>query len=178
MKLILIRHGKTYGNTLKRYIGTTDEPLLEDIAIDKKYPNADMIVSSPLKRCIMTAELIYPGEKISICSDLRETDFGDFENRSYEELKSDHHYRRWIASGGEAAPPNGEGRPEFAARCINAYERIIENSKAECIAFVIHGGTIMTIMQHIFGGDFYDYMVPNLGGYIVDTDTNKYMEIV
>ena len=178
MKLILIRHGKTYGNTLKRYIGTTDEPLLEDITIDKKYPNADMIISSPLRRCIMTAELIYPGEKISICSDLRETDFGDFENKSYEELKSDPHYRRWIASGGETAPPNGEGHHEFAARCINAYKRIIENSKAECIAFIIHGGTIMTIMQHTFGGDFYDYMVPNLGGYVVDTDKNKYMEIV
>lgn len=178
MKLILIRHGKTRGNALKKYIGTTDEPLIEGTAADKKYPNADMIVSSPLKRCIMTAELIYPGEKISICSDLRETDFGDFENKSYDELKDNPHYRRWIDSGGEYAPPNGEGRHEFVTRCIKAYKQIIEGGEAECIAFVAHGGTIMAIMQHIFGGGFYDYMVPNLGGYIVDTDKNKYMEIV
>ena len=29
-ELYLIRHGKTYGNTLGRYIGTTDEPLCEE----------------------------------------------------------------------------------------------------------------------------------------------------
>lgn len=178
MKLILIRHGKTYGNMQKRYIGTTDEPLLDNITIDKEYPKADIIISSPLKRCIMTAELIYPEKKISICSDLRETDFGDFENKSYEELQENPHYRRWIDSGGEAAPPNGESRAEFARRCIRAYERIIANSKAERAALIVHGGTIMAIMQHIFGGGFYDYMVSNLGGYIVDTDKNKYMEIV
>ena len=178
MKLILIRHGKTYGNTLKRYIGTTDEPLLENITIDKEYPKADKIISSPLKRCIMTAELIYPGKEISICSDLRETDFGDFENKSYEELKNEPHYQRWIDSGGVIAFPNGESRAEFTKRCIKAYERIANDSSAERIALVVHGGTVMAIMQHIFGGDFYDYMIPNLGGYIVDTDKNKYMEFV
>ncbi len=26
----MIRHGKTYGNTLGRYIGVTDEPLCEE----------------------------------------------------------------------------------------------------------------------------------------------------
>ena len=178
MKLILIRHGKTHGNMLKRYIGTTDEPLLADITIDKEYPKADMIISSPLKRCIMTAELIYPGEEISICSDLRETDFGDFENKSYEELKYDPNYQYWINSGGKCAFPNGESRAEFTERCVNAYERILADSKTECAALIVHGGTIMAIMQHVFGGDFYDYMIPNLGGYVIDTDKNKYMEIV
>ena len=28
LKLYMIRHGMTYGNTQGRYIGTTDEPLL------------------------------------------------------------------------------------------------------------------------------------------------------
>ena len=27
IKIAMIRHGKTYGNTLGRYIGVTDEPL-------------------------------------------------------------------------------------------------------------------------------------------------------
>ena len=30
IKIAMIRHGKTYGNTLGRYIGVTDEPLCED----------------------------------------------------------------------------------------------------------------------------------------------------
>lgn len=178
LKLILIRHGKTRGNVLGRYIGATDEPLLEGIAADKKYPRGDVIISSPMKRCVMTAEMIYPGEKISICGDLREMDFGDFENKSYAELKDDERYRRCIDSGGETAFPNGESRSVFADRCVKAYKRIVKSSNVGSVALIVHGGTIMAIMQHIFGGGFYDYMVPNLGGYIVDTDENKYVEIV
>lgn len=30
IKIAMIRHGKTYGNTLGRYIGVTDEPLCEE----------------------------------------------------------------------------------------------------------------------------------------------------
>ena len=30
IKIAMIRHGKTYGNTLGRYIGVTDEPLSEE----------------------------------------------------------------------------------------------------------------------------------------------------
>ena len=60
MKLILIRHGKTKGNREKRYIGKTDEPLEKNTVIVKKYPKTDIVISSPMKRCIMTANLIYP----------------------------------------------------------------------------------------------------------------------
>ena len=56
-ELYLIRHGKTYGNTLGRYIGTTDEPLCaegrEELeAIPKGcYPQPDILFASPLRRC-------------------------------------------------------------------------------------------------------------------------------
>ena len=47
----LIRHGITKGNLEGRYIGTTDEPLYDN-KIQKAYPDADLVVSSPLKRCV------------------------------------------------------------------------------------------------------------------------------
>ena len=44
MKIYLIRHGKTPGNQLQRYIGITDEPVLEEDQERLKtqnYPNAE-----------------------------------------------------------------------------------------------------------------------------------------
>ena len=55
MEAILIRHGITNGNIEKRYIGTTDEPLIdsEKERLRKNiYPDADIIIISPMKRCI------------------------------------------------------------------------------------------------------------------------------
>ena len=62
MEIILIRHGKTKGNLEKRYIGITDEPLTDEGAHELrqiKYPDADIIISSPMLRCVQTAEIIY-----------------------------------------------------------------------------------------------------------------------
>lgn len=175
MELILIRHGKTKGNKERRYIGRTDEPLDENIKINKLYPQAEKIISSPMKRCIMTAELIYPGRKIIECKKLIETDFGEFENKTYEELKNDKRYIEWIDSRGKKACPGGESRAEFSKRCIEAYKEIIEMD-SKSIAVIAHGGTIMAIMEHIFGGDFYDYHVDNLEGYILK-DCTGYVRI-
>ncbi len=63
MRMYLIRHSITYGNTLGRYIGTTDEPLCQEgveLLQKKIYPGVDAVYASPLKRCTETAEIIYP----------------------------------------------------------------------------------------------------------------------
>ena len=54
LKLYMIRHGKTYGNTQGRYIGTTDEPLLPEEAADlNKYELGSVarVYSNPRKSC-------------------------------------------------------------------------------------------------------------------------------
>ena len=64
MKIYLIRHGMTAGNREKRYVGChTDEDLCEEGIAQiqsNEYPRVDRLYVSPLKRCITTAELIYP----------------------------------------------------------------------------------------------------------------------
>ena len=103
MKLIFIRHGKTAGNLERRYIGRTNEPLCDEgIAeiLGKEYPDADIVVASPMKRCVQTAELIYPHKEIKLMPSLRETDFGDFEGLNYEQLCNVISYRSWIEGGG------------------------------------------------------------------------------
>ena len=70
MKIYLIRHGKTKGNLEERYIGRTDEPLCEAGRENLKkyqYPQVEsMGLTSPMKRCMQTAETIYPGAAVSM----------------------------------------------------------------------------------------------------------------
>ena len=103
MKVYLIRHGATPGNLEKRYVGTTDEPLTKDAvtALKKlrvRYPIPVQVVTSPLKRCMQTASLLFPGIPSECCDGLKECDFGRFEYHNYMELSRDAEYQRWIDS--------------------------------------------------------------------------------
>ncbi|MCD7730883.1 MAG: histidine phosphatase family protein [Oscillospiraceae bacterium] len=173
MKIIFIRHGKTQGNLRGAYIGRTDEELcLEGIAEikSKKYPLADVVIASPMKRCLQTADIIYPDAKKIICNDLRECDFGDFEGKSYSELNGDDYYQKWIDSFGSLPFPNGEPHENFTERCCGAFERLADEYFGSDIAFVVHGGTIMAVLEgfSVEGGGFYDFGVKNGCGYIAE----------
>ena len=85
MELILIRHLKTPGNEKRQYIGSTDEDLSEQEVLNFKkkckqasYPQVQQVIVSPMKRCIQTAELIYPKNQITQEVLLKECDFGIF----------------------------------------------------------------------------------------------------
>ena len=176
MKITLIRHGMTSGNLEKRYIGRTDEALCPEgrTKLEKmKVPESEILVVSPMKRCIQTAEILFPGQSPEICEEMRECDFGDFENRTSEELSSDRRYQNWIDSNGEMQFPNGELPEDFRNRCCKAFERITkQNSNAKSIAFVVHGGTIMAIMSRFSEPhkDYYNWMTGNASGWICEFD--------
>jgi len=100
-----IRHGKTALNEKRCYVGVTDESLsengrsdIENKAISKIYPEADIVFVSPLKRALETAEIIYTDREFFPVEGFREMDFGSFEGKNYEELKDNVYYRRWIDS--------------------------------------------------------------------------------
>lgn len=116
-----------------------------------------------MKRCLQTAEYLYPKNPVIVCQKLRECDFGEFENKSYEDLKDDVRYKEWLESGGKTPFPGGEERGDFTARSIEGFFETLPESGT--VAYVIHGGSIMAIMQSLFGGDFYDYQVKNGCGY-------------
>lgn len=176
MRIIFIRHGKTKGNLEKRYIGRTDEPLcaegIEELR-RRRYPDCSLVIASPMKRCVESAKLIYPNKELILCDDLRECDFGDFEGRNYLELSNNPDYQKWIDSGGAMPFPNGEDHEEFKTRCVRGFLTAIENCPENgTIAFVIHGGAIMAILERfaIPPRGFYDYQVSNGGGYITEFD--------
>ena len=186
-ELILIRHGKTAGNLLGRYIGSrTDEPLCDEGReglAGKQLPEVERLYVSPMKRCVETAEILWPGfdrKKMQKVMDLRECDFGDFENKNYKELSGNGDYQAWIDSNGTLPFPNGESMDAFKSRCLEAFARIVEEvsgAEQEWIAsgkteifragIVVHGGTIMAILEQ-YGypkAAYFGYQVKNGCGY-------------
>lgn len=182
MEFVLIRHGRTRGNLEGRYIGCrTDEPLLPEERArmgNTEYPAVDAVFASPMRRCMETAALIYPDHVVRCVSDLRECNFGAFENRNYEELKDEPAYQAWLNSGGEAPFPGGECRSAFSARCVRAFEETVRNLPQGRYAFVVHGGTIMAIMERFAlpRRDYYDFQLKNGEGYILD-GSGKYQKL-
>lgn len=178
MQVILIRHGKTKANEERRYVGKTDLPLsplgIAEIK-ENTYPAAQMVFASPRLRCQETARLIYPDQEIITVEGLREMDFGDFENKNHEELKNDPEYRRWVESNGTIPCPNGDSRDAFARRCVDAFHQLMQTIDPETIqtiALVVHGGTIMALMDllTVHNGQYYDFMVNNGKGYLCQFD--------
>lgn len=191
MRVLLIRHLPTPGNEKRQYIGRTDEAL-SLAAVEKfqrqhgaggkgtAYPPVDWIIASPLKRCVQTAKLIWPGQEIRTEPMLRECDFGQYERKTYEELKNEPEYIEWMESGGMTAFPGGEEQTEFRARCAAGAEKWIGQlleKRADSVAFVIHGGTIMAVLEQLAEGprEFYRWQAENGGGYIAEADRGDWM---
>lgn len=181
IKVTLIRHGKTEGNLKRQYIGVTDQPLCS-IGIDEIarltsqgiYPQAELLFSSPLKRCIETAAIIYKDTSPLICNELSECDFGEFECKSYEDLKDNQNYIAWLDSNATIPFPSGESSAEFISRCQNGFDKAIEQAKdISTLSIICHGGTIMSIL-HGFSypnQSFYFWQAENGNGYTFDYDT-------
>lgn len=178
MIINFIRHGKTVGNLEKRYIGRTDELLCtegtEEIK-NNKYPSCDIVISSPMKRCIQTADIIYPDKDFIICDDLRECDFGDFEGKNYIELSENPDYQKWIDSNGTDTFPNGENPYDFRKRCTEIFLKAVRRYSNKNLTFVVHGGTIMSVMEKFAlpKRDYYGWQVKNGHGFVTEYSDGK-----
>ena len=154
--LYLIRHGITQGNLDGKYIGQTDLSLcpegkkrIEELVAEDIYPEVGKVYSSPLMRCLETAEIIYPEQKLMIIDELSEMNFGDFENKTQQQLRDLREYSEWLKGGAEAAPPNGEKYGDFMLRCIEGLDAIFSDmmrhdiTRAACIT---HAGVITDLL--------------------------------
>lgn len=185
LKILLIRHSMTAGNKLGRYIGSrTDEPLSRDgICLLEKffYPPVKRVFVSPMLRCTQTAEILFPGIEKETEERLKECDFGIFENKNYKELSGEPRYQAWIDSNGTLPFPEGESREEFRRRCVWGFVRCLEQCLEDgtsTAAFVVHGGTIMSILSILADSDrsYFDWQVKNAQGYEILVDEEKWKE--
>ncbi len=154
MKLTLIRHGRTEANRLGLYYGRADIPLLPESfeylrSRSALYPRAERYFTSGMKRAEQSFRAIYGDIPHGILPGMREIDFGDFEMKSYEELKDTEAFQAWIDGDNEAnICPGGESGDQVTARALHALEPII--ARGEDTVIVTHGGVIGGLMQNWF----------------------------
>ena len=145
------------------------------------YPGPDAVYVSPLKRCVQTAAILFPEEPVQIIEELSECDFGEFENKNYKELDGNADYQAWVDSNGMLPFPGGESREEAKRRNLTGFDKAVTRCIRRGIsqaALVIHGGTIMNIMEEYaqIPRSFYEWHVKNGGGYEVELDENLWQK--
>ena len=154
--LYLIRHGITEGNLDGKYIGQTDlalcpqgEKQIQQLVKAGVYPCVEKVYTSPLKRCVETAQIIYPDIQLSKVDEIAEMDFGQFEGKTQKELENLQEYTAWLKGGPEACPPDGEKFGDFSLRCISGLDIIFRDMMKKEItraAMVTHGGVITNLL--------------------------------
>ena len=70
----------------------------------------------------------------------------------------------------ERENPGEEIFPEFTARCLRAFEELRERKMTGDCALIVHGGTVMAIMEAYAQphAGYYDFQVKNGQGYILE----------
>lgn len=179
-QLLVFRHGATRANLERRYAGCmTDDELCaqgreqvlrgrerlaafaRDVAraVREQVRSPRVVYVSPLRRAVQTAELLFPQAELRVVADLREMDFGLFENRTADELCADPAtgaaYRAFVDGGGSCPPSAvspGECVADFRARQAAAFAHIVRDQAAagdgtNVVTVVAHGGTQMALFS-------------------------------
>ena len=178
-KIYLIRHGKTRANEEHLYCGSTDLPLsengkaeLEKIKYDIDVENT-VFITSGMRRTKETLETLFGDVPHYTDTRFREIDFGIFELKSYEQLKDNAEYKKWLDGDNFAnIPPQGESGEQMKKRVLEAFSEVTECGKD--VAIITHGGVIAAVMEHLFADEnksIYQWQPQNGRGYLLENNT-------
>ncbi|MDQ6985391.1 MAG: histidine phosphatase family protein [Candidatus Dojkabacteria bacterium] len=186
MKLHLIRHSKTQYNLENRRQGSTDINLVaEGIEYAKELKDElgnisfDIILSSPLKRAIETAEFIFPDKSIEKIKLLREFDFGELEGLAFgSEDKFSSNKKITINDIDFLMPNEGDSFESVKHRCIDLLMLLSNKYKdANTVAIVTHSTVIEILRALIEKEEWTNYLgkARDFHNYIeLELDTSEY----
>lgn len=168
-RLILVRHGETAMTKQGRYSGRGDVPLSDEgqaqaMAAGGRVAGISQdvaaVVTSPLGRCVRTAEIIAAelgGIDVTVLDDLIECDFGEWEGLTFAEVQArwPDEMTRWLDSP-KVAPPGGESFETVAKRSRAAVATVLRAYPASVVVVVSHVSPIKLILRDALaaGDDF------------------------
>jgi len=162
-RLLLLRHAQTEHSAARRYSGRGDVPLTplgerqaEALArrLSDKHPSTTegvaAVVTSPLRRCGRTAELVAAAlaAPLIVHDGLTEVDFGAWEGLTFAEAAASHPelHPRWLADSSVAAP-GGESFDAVHRRVRRARDELIASYGAATLVLVSHVTPIKTLLR-------------------------------
>jgi ribonuclease H / adenosylcobalamin/alpha-ribazole phosphatase len=161
LRIILVRHGETALTRQGRYSGRGDPPLSEQGEAQAMAAGGRVagiardvaaVFTSPLVRCVRTAELIAAelgGVDVTVLPDLIECDFGRWEGLTFAEAQEGWpaEMAEWLASP-SVAPPGGESFDAVRVRAQNALGTVLRAYGQGVVVMVSHVSPIKLILQN------------------------------
>jgi broad specificity phosphatase PhoE len=154
-RLILVRHAET--GCEGRMEGWTDAPLNDTGLLQVEHLSrhlADLeyasVYSSDLQRARQTAAPLVGDRPLIVKAELREMNFGQWENRTFRDISSQYpeESRRWQADPVNSAPPEGETLNQVANRVCSLLEAI----RPEVSALIVgHQGSLRALICRLLG---------------------------
>jgi broad specificity phosphatase PhoE/ribonuclease HI len=159
-RLILVRHGETALTQQGRYSGRGDVPLSDEGQAQAMAAGGRVaglardvaaVVTSPLSRCVRTAEIIAAelgGADVTVLDDLIECDFGEWEGLTFAEVQDrwPKEMDAWLDST-SVAPPGGESFEVVAKRTRAAMATVLRAYPGQVVVLVSHVSPIKLILR-------------------------------
>ena len=161
MRLTLVRHGETTGQSSIRYYGSTDVPLsplgveqMHQVGTALAAERFDLLLCSRLQRSRHGAELAARRRLAPLAvADFDEVNFGKWEGWTHEEIsaRDAEGYRRWQEHPEDFVYPGGECRRAFRQRVADGLHRVLAQPSGSNLLLVVHRGVIAMILAELLG---------------------------
>lgn len=174
-RLLVVRHGQTDFNAESRYQGSIDIPLnatgvqqAEEAAQQLRAIDIDIVVSSPLRRALGTAEIIARSVRcdVEILGQFAERRLGVYEGLTSQEVQDRYPdlWTRIVTRQINDAPPGGETILEVGHRVFEGLNQLKQRHGDKTVLLVTHG--LITRMLHgifnrVSDEQFYSYLLGN-----------------
>jgi broad specificity phosphatase PhoE len=111
------------------------------------------IYCSPQPRTQQTAAPIARERDLPIRVDAAfdEVDLGDWQGRSFEEVRDQAAWKHWLARRGSAQPPGGEPFAQVPQRATAGLRRLLDAHPDQQVLVVSHGDVIKAMVAQVLG---------------------------
>lgn len=159
MRLTLVRHGETTGQSSIRYYGASDVPLSDvgrrqmlRVREALRHQTFDTVFTSRLRRSIEAAEIV-TGDRalLTPVSGFDEINFGRWEGWTREEIaaRDPANFRLWQEKLDSFRYPGGDSRADFHARVAGALSDLLQRNLGDSVLMVLHRGVISVILAEL-----------------------------
>ena len=163
-RILLIRHGETEWNRIRRFQGRSDIPLNQKgkeqahaLALALEEETLTAIYSSPLARAMETANIIrelHSSVPLFAEDGLLEMDLGEFEGMEAKQWAEQYpdFLKAWLEKPGSVSMPGGESLQEVQDRALDAIERITQLYPSDSTLLISsHNFVNLTILCYALG---------------------------
>ncbi len=183
-KLIMVRHGESEGNAIRRFTTSGDAKITElgrrqaheaALRIKLKF-QPTLLIASTFARARETGRIIAGVLRIPIEyeAEFREQSLGDLAGQPYESVANDLTFdpkRSWVWRA-----PGGESHEDVLRRVAPVLDRVARQYPNDEIVIVSHGGVMRSVWAHVTGKWENAHVPPNCGIVVIEHESGRYRD--